>query len=106
MMPRIRSVRRLFFGAPAALESAALVPAAEVAARGKVAGKRVGRVSLGVAALAALVGLAGCYGHHVLFISGQPVVNNALWVANGTSVLEFLPSQLTNGTSDPAPHFT
>lgn len=31
-------------------------------------------------------------------------INTALWVANGTNVVEFLPSQLTNGTSDPAPH--
>jgi sugar lactone lactonase YvrE len=31
-------------------------------------------------------------------------VNEALWVANGTNVVEFLPSQLTHGSSDPAPH--
>ncbi len=34
----------------------------------------------------------------------QPTVNKALWVANGTNVVEFLPSQLTSGNSDPAPH--
>jgi secreted PhoX family phosphatase len=52
------------------------------------------------------VALAGCYGNNVTYIPGQPLVNNALWVANGTNVLEFLPSQLTDGTSDPTPHFT
>jgi sugar lactone lactonase YvrE len=31
-------------------------------------------------------------------------ITQALWVANGTNVLEFLPSQLTAGVSDPAPH--
>ena len=31
-------------------------------------------------------------------------VTVALWVANGTNVVEFVPSQLTPGVSDPAPH--
>jgi len=53
-----------------------------------------------------LVGLAGCYGHNRFFIAQQQIVNNALWVANGTNVVEFLPSQLTDGASAPAPHLT
>ncbi|MGP6189055.1 MAG: hypothetical protein ACLPSH_03060 [Vulcanimicrobiaceae bacterium] len=32
------------------------------------------------------------------------VITKALWIANGTNVLEFIPSQLTAGVSDPAPH--
>jgi len=34
----------------------------------------------------------------------QNTIDMALWVANGTNVVEFLPGQLTAGTSDPAPH--
>ncbi|HZD50391.1 MAG TPA: hypothetical protein VE178_16735, partial [Silvibacterium sp.] len=34
------------------------------------------------------------------------VVDKALWVANGTNVVEFIPSQLTSGSSDPAPHLS
>jgi hypothetical protein len=33
-----------------------------------------------------------------------PTVDVALWVANGMNVVEFLPSQLMAGTSNPAPH--
>jgi hypothetical protein len=33
-------------------------------------------------------------------------MSQALWIANGTNVIEFLPSQLTSGASDPAPHLT
>ena len=93
MIPRIRSVGRLFLGAPAA---------GQPAARRKVA-----RASLGVAAMAAVVGLAGCNGWNNNYVGGGQGMggSNALWVANGTDVLEFLPSQLTDGTSDPAPHY-
>ena len=31
-------------------------------------------------------------------------VSVAMWVANGTNVVEFVPSQFTSGVSDPAPH--
>ncbi len=34
----------------------------------------------------------------------NPMNTMALWIANGTNVLEFLPSQLTAGAIDPAPH--
>jgi hypothetical protein len=34
----------------------------------------------------------------------NPTNTLALWVANGTNVVEFLPSQLTAGSSAPAPH--
>jgi sugar lactone lactonase YvrE len=33
-----------------------------------------------------------------------PVINKALWIANGTNVVEYVPSQLTPGTSAAAPH--
>ena len=33
-----------------------------------------------------------------------PTLTQGLWVANGTNVLEFVPSQLTGGTNDAAPH--
>lgn len=87
MLPLIRSAQRFFHPAPGT-------------------SKRVVRRIVGLAGLAGLVGLAGCYGHDHFFIAQQPIVNNALWVANGTNVVEFLPSQLTNGTSAPAPHLT
>jgi sugar lactone lactonase YvrE len=32
------------------------------------------------------------------------VITKGLWIANGTDVVEFIPSQLVPGTSDPAPH--
>jgi sugar lactone lactonase YvrE len=35
-----------------------------------------------------------------------PTLDKALWVANGTNVVEFIPSQLTAGTGDPAPHLS
>jgi len=94
MIPRIRSVGRLFLGAPAA---------GQPAARRKVA-----RASLGVAAMAAVVGLAGCNGWNNYYVGGGQGYggSNALWVANGTDVVEFLPSQLTSGTSAPTPHQT
>ncbi len=95
MMPRIGSVGRLTLGAPAAGERAR-----------KHAGW--GRAALGVAAMAAMVGLAGCNDWNGSYVSvGQGYGgNNALWVANGTDVVEFLPSQLVSGSSDPAPHVT
>ncbi len=34
------------------------------------------------------------------------VLDKALWVANGTNVVEFIPSQLTAGGSDPVPHLS
>ncbi len=68
--------------------------------------KSLGRSVPGIVVLSGMVALAGCYGNNVTYIPGQPLVNNALWVANGTNVLEFLPSQLTDGTSDPTPHLT
>jgi secreted PhoX family phosphatase len=87
MRPSIRSAQRFFHPAPGA-------------------SKKVVRGIVGVVGLAGLVGLAGCYGHNRFFIAQQQIVNNALWVANGTNVVEFLPSQLTDGASAPAPHLT
>jgi secreted PhoX family phosphatase len=97
MMPRMGSVRRLFSGAR------------ESGARTFGMRNKGLRVSLGVIAMAAMVGLSGCYwgyGSYYYWGGGGNGNNNALWVANGTNVVEFSPSQLTNGTSDPAPRRT
>src|ERR1700679_3840104 len=87
MLPVIRSGQRFFYPAPGT-------------------SKRVVRGIVGVVGLAAVVGVGGCYWHYRFFIAQQQIVNNALWVANGTNVVEFLPSQLTDGASAPAPHLT
>ncbi len=97
MMPRIGSVRRLFGGA-------------------RTSGARFGslrnrglQVALGVAATVAMAGLSGCYwgyGSYYYYWGGGNGGNSALWVANGTNVVEFSPSQLTNGVSDPVPRRT
>jgi hypothetical protein len=97
MLSRIRSVQRFLFGAPVARKNAVSMSSAR---------KRLVRCVPGVVALSGVVALAGCYGNNVTYVPGGPIVNNALWVANGTNVLEFLPTQLTDGTSDPTPHFT
>ena len=58
--------------------------------------------------LALLVVLAGtsCGGgsSSIAPIGAPTTTNVALWVANGTNVLEILPTQ--SGVSDPAPHIT
>jgi secreted PhoX family phosphatase len=97
MMPRIGSTRRLFSGAR------------ERVARMFGMRNKLMRVSLGLVAMAALVGLSGCYwgyGSYYYYWGGGNGNNSALWVANGTNVVEFSPSQLVNGTSDPAPRRT
>ena len=38
--------------------------------------------------------------------AATPTLNKALWVANGANVVEFIPSQLTGGAADPAPHLS
>ena len=89
MMRRIRSVGQLFSGVQSA--------------------RKLARVGVGIAAMVAMVGLSGCYGWNRYYVGGggggDYYGNNALWVANVTNVVEFLPSQLVNGTIDPAPHF-
>ena len=63
------------------------------------------RVALGVVATVAMVGLSGCYwgyGNYYYYWGGGNG-NNALWVANGTNVVEFSPSQQVSGVSDPVP---
>jgi sugar lactone lactonase YvrE len=39
-------------------------------------------------------------------MTSTPTLDKALWVANGTNVVEFIPSQLTAGNSDPVPHLS
>ena len=96
MMPRTGLVRRLFSGA------------GESVARKFGMRIKLMRVSLALGAMAVMVGLSGCYwgyGSYYYYWGGNGN-NNALWVANGTNVVEFSPSQLTNGTSDPTPRRT
>ncbi len=54
---------------------------------------------------------AGCTGGNMFAAKSAnpttpviPVINKALWVANGTNVLEYLPSQLAAGSTQMAPH--
>jgi hypothetical protein len=93
MMRRIRSAGQLFSGVQGVRERSS---------------QKCLRVGLGLAAMVAMLGLSGCYGwgnrYYVGGGGGNYSGSNALWVANGTNVVEFLPSQLTNGTIDPAPH--
>jgi sugar lactone lactonase YvrE len=59
------------------------------------------------AALPVFAALMGCWGwgyNNAYFEGPGPEQANALWVANATNVVEFLPSQLQSGSSDPAPH--
>ena len=93
MMRRIRAVGRLFPGGFLAGDRASR--------------KNMMRVSLGLAVMVVMVGLSGCWGRNWYYYGGgggEYYGNNALWVANGTNVVEFLPSQLVNGTSAPTPH--
>lgn len=62
-------------------------------------------IMLGVAALlAATLATVGCGSSNTNNNQKSTQITKALWVANGTNVVEFLPSQLTAGASDPAPH--
>lgn len=58
------------------------------------------------AALPVFAALIGCWGwgYNNVYFEGSGPNSNALWVANATNVVEFLPSQLQSGSSDPAPH--
>ena len=97
MMPRIESVRRMFSGARERV-------ARKLGMRDKGL-----RVSLALVAMAVMVGLSGCYwgytSYYYYWGAGNGS-NTALWVANGTNVVEFSPSQLVNGVSDPMPRRT
>lgn len=48
--------------------------------------------------------LAACGGGGTNNTTSAHVLSQGLWVANGTNVLEFLPSQLNGGTSAAVPH--
>jgi len=61
---------------------------------------------LALLALTVAVGCVGCGGRVSPAIATPvtPVLDKALWVANGANVVEFIPSQLAAGAADPAPH--
>jgi sugar lactone lactonase YvrE len=71
--------------------------------------KRNLNAAIGLTFFAALgAGLAGCGGGGTSSptphpTATAPAINTALWIANGANVVEFLPSQLIAGVSDPAP---
>jgi sugar lactone lactonase YvrE len=75
---------------------------------GRPQSQTIVRGCLVFAALPVFAALMGCWGwgNGVVFVGSGANNNNALWVANGTDVAEFLPSQLKSGSSDPAPHLT
>ena len=54
---------------------------------------------------AAVMGCCG-WGNNGNVIVGSGPQNDALWVANGTNVVEFSPSQLESTNTDPAPQVT
>jgi hypothetical protein len=56
------------------------------------------------AALPVLAALMGWGPGGMIAMGQSPEQTNALWVANATNVVEFLPSQLKSGSSAPAPH--
>ena len=62
--------------------------------------------ALSLALVAVLAGCGGGGGGSVPVVrpSSTPITALGLWIANGTNVVEFLPSQLIAGVSDPAPH--
>lgn len=73
---------------------------------------RVICASLFVAGLLAACGGGGGSSHNTTGATGTttqpltnaPAINQGLWIANGTNVLEFLPSQLSGGVNDAVPH--
>jgi secreted PhoX family phosphatase len=92
MMPRIEFVRELLGMSSAGRQDAR---------------RMAGRAALGIAGLVAAAALSGCWGWgNYYYWGGGGNGSNALWVANGTNVVEFSPSQLVNGVSDPTPRRT
>jgi len=97
------------------------IPAIEMNQHGRQNGRRkfMKPVSLGLAltfASALAVFTAGCTNGNMVAtktsdpaVPPPPTINKALWVANGTNVVEYLPSQLASGSgsmamADVAPH--
>jgi sugar lactone lactonase YvrE len=71
------------------------------------------RAALSTASLAAFLAAVagiGCGSSTTSMLKPSPatpaVLDKALWVANGTNVVEFIPSQLATGNTDPAPHLS
>lgn len=66
-----------------------------------------GAILLGFAALIALA--VGCGGGSMMNTGNKtttPTISKALWVANGTNVVEFIPSQLSATSTMMAPHLS
>jgi sugar lactone lactonase YvrE len=57
-----------------------------------------------LSSLALAFAVAGCSSNNNTTPPVTNTINKGLWIANGTDVLEFVPSQLVPGTIGPAPH--
>lgn len=53
---------------------------------------------------AVIAGVAGCGNSASMMTTTSTMINKALWVANGTNVLEYLPSQLSAKSGTMIPH--
>jgi len=96
--------------APAVPETGDLPILPEFRARAQAINWRAALTSASLAAFLAAIAGIGCGSGTTSMLKPSPatpaVLNKALWVANGTNVVEFIPSQLTAGTIDPAPHLS
>jgi sugar lactone lactonase YvrE len=70
----------------------------------KIQGGSTTRLAIVLFAIA-IVNLVGCSSNSTPAFNNSGI-NQALWVANGTNVVEFLPSQFSSATTAVAPHLT
>ena len=82
----------------------------EFRARAKAINWRAALSSAGLAGFLAVLAGMGCGSSTNNMLKPSPatvaVLDKALWVANGANVVEFIPTQLLAGNSDPAPHLS
>jgi len=82
----------------------------EFRSRAQAINWRAALTSAGLAGFLAVIAGVGCGTgtNHMLKPSPATVavLDKALWVANGTNVVEFTPTQILAGNSDPAPHLS
>jgi sugar lactone lactonase YvrE len=81
-----------------------------IARQKRSAGWRGAFAAAGTAAVLVIAsvgcGMSGSTMQNSSTTTTAPALDKALWVANGTNVVEFIPSQLTAGNTDPAPHLS